>query len=58
MVFLWPQDLNPDPKDNAAVLLAYYKGGLYNRVGQVWVCWGDLRTERMREHDLRARLPK
>lgn len=58
MVFLWPHDLNPDPKDNADVLLAYYKGGLYNRVGRVWVCWGDLRTERMQEHDLRARLPK
>src|SRR5438445_5730028 len=58
MVFLWPQDLNPDPKYNADVLLAYDRGGLYNKLGRVWVCWGDLRTERLREHDLRARLPK
>ena len=24
----------------------------------VWVCWGDLRTEHMRERDLSARLQK
>jgi hypothetical protein len=26
MVFLWPQDLKPDPKNNADVLLAYDRG--------------------------------
>jgi hypothetical protein len=57
-VFLWPQDLKPDPKDNPDVLLAYARGGLFNRLGRVWVCWGDLRTEHMREQDLHARLPK
>ena len=57
-VFLWPKDLNPNPKDNAGVLLAYDPSGLFNRLGRVWVCWGDLRTEHMRERDLRARLPK
>ena len=36
--------LKADPEDNAGVLLAYETGGLFNRVGSVWVCWGDLRT--------------
>jgi len=58
MVFLWPQDLKPDPKNNAGVLLAYDRGGLYNKLGRVWVCWGDLRTERLYERDLHARFPK
>ncbi|HVP47936.1 MAG TPA: hypothetical protein VMT32_15185 [Bryobacteraceae bacterium] len=58
IVFLWPQDLKPDPKDNASVLLAYHAGGLFNKLGRVWVCWGDLRTEHMREADLHARLRK
>ncbi|SRR5260370_40310949 len=58
MVFLWSQDLKPDPKDNADVLLAYDRGGLFNKLGQVWVCWGDLRTGRIREGDLRPRLAK
>jgi hypothetical protein len=58
MVFLWPQDLKADPKENAGVLLAYHNAGLFNKVGRVWVCWGDLRTEHMPERDLRTRLPK
>src|SRR5689334_3835130 len=58
MVFLWPQNLQTDPKSNAGVLLAYYPVGLFNRLGRVWVCWGDLRTEHMREQDLRAHLRK
>lgn len=58
IMFLWPKDLKPDPKDNARVLLAYDNAGLFNKLGRVWVCWGDLRTEHMRERDLRARLPK
>jgi hypothetical protein len=58
IVFLWPQDLKPDRQDNGNVLLAYWKGGWFNRVGRVWACWGDLRTEHMREGDLRARLVK
>lgn len=49
IVFLWPRVLKADPKDNADVLLAYDKGGLYNKLGRMWVCWGDLRTERMRD---------
>jgi hypothetical protein len=36
--------------------LAYHKGGLYNEVGRVWVCWGDLRTQQLLERDLQARL--
>jgi hypothetical protein len=58
IVFLWPQDLKPDPKDNSGVLLAYWKGGLFNEMGRVWVCWGDLRTEHMLESELRARLSR
>jgi hypothetical protein len=58
MTFLWPKDLNPDPKQNAAVLLAYNNRGLFNKLGRVWVCWGDLRTEHLPERDLRARLAK
>jgi hypothetical protein len=58
IVFLWPQNLKPDPKGNASVLLAYHQGGLFNKLGRVWVCWGDLRTEHIRESDLRGRLQK
>jgi len=47
MVFLW-LDLNPDPKYNADVLLTYDRGWLSDKLGRVWVCWGDLRTERLR----------
>lgn len=57
-VFLWPKELKPDPKDNARVLLAYIPGGLFNRMGRVWVIWGDLRTEHMREGELRSTLAK
>ena len=56
IVFLWPQTLKDDPKENRDVLLAYWKGGLYNELGRVWVIWGDLRTEHFPETDLRARL--
>lgn len=58
MVFLWPQNLKPDPKDNAGTLIAYHAGGLFNKLGRVWVCWGDLRTEHLPEKDLQARLKK
>jgi len=58
MVFLWPKDLKADPKENAGVLLAYNNAGLFNKLGRVWVCWGDLRTEHLLEPDLRTRLPK
>lgn len=56
MVFLWPQNLNLEPKDNANVLLAYWNAGLYNRLGKVWVCWGDLRTQRLDKSELRKRI--
>lgn len=55
IVFLWPQDLKPNPKDNSKVLLAYWKVGLYNKLGSVWACWGDLRTERLSVSALPAR---
>ena len=55
IVLLWPQNLKPEPKDNANVLLAYWNGGLYTRLGRVWVCWGDLRTQRVSKTDVRVR---
>ena len=54
IVFLWPQNLNSEAKDNANLLLAYWNGGLYNKLGRVWVCWGDLRTEHLKYSHLRA----
>lgn len=56
LVLLWPQDLKADPRENAGVLLAYHEGGLFNKLGRVWVCFGDLRTERMAEQELKSRL--
>jgi hypothetical protein len=58
LTLLWPKDLKPDPKDNARVLLAYTDVGLFNRLGRVWVLWGDLRTEHLPEWDLRATLAR
>ena len=58
MVFLWPTSLKPDAKDNKDILLAYDNAGLFNKLGRVWVCWGDLRTELMNEQVLRARIRK
>ena len=56
LTLLWPQNLKPDPKDNGSILLAYTDKGLFNNLGRVWVCWGDLRTEHLPESKLRARL--
>jgi hypothetical protein len=58
IVLLWPQDLRPDPNDNAGVLLAYRQAGLFNRLGRVWVCWGDLRTEHIPQERLRTLLTR
>ena len=55
-VMVWPKDLQPDPKDNAGVILAYHNKGLLAELGRVWVCWGDLRTEYIKTEELRARL--
>ncbi len=54
IVLLWPQNLKPASKDNSDVLLAYWKGGLFNRLERVWVCWGDLRVERLNSKALYA----
>ncbi|MBV9623135.1 MAG: hypothetical protein JOZ14_04055 [Acidobacteria bacterium] len=56
IVFLWPQDLKPESKENANVLLAYWNAGLFSKLGRIWVCWGDLHTERLKHSELRARL--
>jgi hypothetical protein len=55
-VVVWHKDLKPDPKDNADRILAYHNKGLLARLGHVWVCWGDLRTEYITSEELAARL--
>jgi hypothetical protein len=54
IVVLWRADLKPDPKDNARVILAYYNKGLFSKLGRMWVCWGDLRTEYLKADEVRA----
>jgi hypothetical protein len=56
IVIVWHKDLKPDPRANAGRILAYHNKGLYARLGRVWVCWGDLRTEYIKLEDLRAHL--
>jgi hypothetical protein len=56
IVVLWPQNLKPAPKDNPDVLLAYWKGGLFNSFGRVWVCWGDLRVQRLNTKEVFTRV--
>ena len=52
--FFWRDDLQPDPKDNAGILLMYYDAGTISRLGKRWVCWGDLRTEYLSESEIAA----
>jgi hypothetical protein len=56
IVIVWHRNLKPDPRDNAAQILAYHNKGLIAEQGQSWVCWGDLRTEYITTDDLRAYL--
>ena len=51
---VWRNDLKPDPKDNAGLVMTYNNVGLFSKLGRVWVCWGDLRTEYVKEEELRA----
>jgi len=37
--------------------MTYNKAGLFPKLGRVWVCWGDLRADYVREEELRAKLP-
>ena len=57
-VVVWQDDLKPDPKDNADLILAYHNRGLLAWLGRHWVCWGDLRTEYITTQQLRAKLHK
>jgi len=41
-VVIWHDDLKPDPKDNADLILAYHNRGLLAWLRRHWVCWGDL----------------
>ena len=56
MVVIWREDLKPDPKENAGLVLLYYNKGLFSLLGRNWVCWGDLRTEYIKSSELRAKL--
>jgi hypothetical protein len=56
IVVVWHKNLKPEPKANAGLILAYHNKGLYARLGRVWVCWGELRTEYIKIGDLRAKL--
>ena len=53
---VWRNDLKPDPKNNAALVMTYNRTGLFPKLGRVWVCWGDLRTEYIKEEELQAKL--
>jgi hypothetical protein len=54
-VILWHNNLKPNPKNNAAVVvLAYHNNGLLAELGRKWVLWGDLRTEYVKTDRLRA----
>jgi len=55
-VVVWHDDLQPNPRDNAHVILAYHNKGLLASLGRHWVCWGDLRTEYIKDDQLRATL--
>jgi hypothetical protein len=56
VVVVWHDNLPPDPKANAGVILAYHNRGLLAELGRQWVCWGDLRTEYISTKQLRAAL--
>ena len=36
--------------------MTYNNAGLFSKLGRVWVCWGDLRTEYVSEELLRSKL--
>jgi hypothetical protein len=55
-VIVWHDNLKPDPKDNAGVILVYHNRGLLAWLGRHWVCWGDLRTEYITNRKLQASL--
>jgi hypothetical protein len=57
VAIVWRTDLKPDPKDNAALVMTYNSNGLFPKLGRLWICWGDLRTEYVKEEELRAKLP-
>lgn len=56
VVVVWRTDLKPDPKDNVSSIMTYHNAGLLSKLGRVWVCWGDLRTELITEKELRKKL--
>lgn len=53
-VVVWQEDLDPNPAVNAHRVLAYDNSSLLSRFGGVWVCRGDLRTERMSTKEMRV----
>jgi hypothetical protein len=57
-VIVWPKGFDPDPLKNAGRVLAYHNKGILATSGHVWVCFGDLRTEYIAEHELKALLQR
>jgi hypothetical protein len=57
-VIVFHNDLKPEPKDNANVILAYHPKGLFAELGRTWICWGDLRLEFLKTDELRRRLAR
>src|SRR6266545_4477390 len=53
---VWDNDLKPDPKDNASLVMTYNNAGLFSKLGRVWVCWGDLRTDYVKEEVLHSKV--
>ena len=51
---VWPENLDSNPKTNHKYVLAYDQGSLLSRLGVVWVCRGDLRTERIGAEEAKA----
>jgi len=37
--------------------MTYNSNGLFPKLGRLWICWGDLRTEYVKEKELREKLP-
>ena len=55
-IILWPVEFEDEPVQNSDKVLAYDNGTVLARLGWVWVCRGDLRTEPMTRKSLQRLL--
>lgn len=53
-VIVWPQGFDENPERNGNRVVAYHNKGTLARSGSIWVCWGDLRTEYIKDGELSA----